>query len=381
MGLFDKWFPKESYKAEYKELVARSAPLDGVIPASYSEFVLGDPKQVLRLPVVYRSIQIIANMASQLELEVFDGKRKVDSPPIIRKPDVNQPTALFIRQIVTELATYGECFLRVYFDGRGAASSLDILPTSSVGVTKENGRIKYSYNGQSFNQKQIKHLKLFALADDNDLHGKGPIQASKSIFELALLLEQYAMVQFDSDAIPRGKLTTNQEINPEDLAELAQGVKEFIQNNGGILALTHGLDYEPIVGDPTKTQFIDVQNMVNRMIAAVFGVPAEALLLPGEGSSMTYQNVSQSNIRFLQNTLSAYLNVIEVHLSEFLTGNKQVRFREDDLLRLDTKGKWEVIEIQDRVGYTSGDELRREEGKEPLPSEPNKELKKVDDEI
>ena len=190
------------------------------------------------------------------------------------------------------------------------------------------------------------------------------------------------MVQFDSEAIPRGKLTTTQEMNPDDLAEMAQGVRDFIQNNGGILALTHGLDYEAIVGDPTKTQFIDVQNMVNRMIAAVFGVPAEALLLPGEGSSMTYQNVSQSNIRFLQNTLSAYLNVIEVHLSEFLTGNKQVRFREDDLLRLDTKGKWEVIEIQQRVGYTNGDELCREEGKEPLTiSEPKQDLKKEDDEV
>jgi phage portal protein BeeE len=125
--------------------------------------------------------------------------------------------------------------------------------------------------------------------------------------------------------------------------------------------------------------------MVDLKIARAFGVPPEALSMSIDSNSMTYQNVAQSNIRTLQQTLNRYMDEIEEQLSDLLPGNKNVRFREEDLMRLDLLGKWQMIEAQVRVGYTSGDELRQAEGKQPLPKpavEPDKQpfQKKADDE-
>ncbi|GGG14125.1 portal protein [Rhodococcoides trifolii] len=335
-----------------------------VFPSTYAAWRAGDPKSLMRISSVSRSIQIIATMVSSLELALYDNKLQVEPSAFIRRPDPSTPRKLWVQELVTSMGMYGNAYAKVVRDGRGAVAALTILEPSRVTVTKPSDVTKYTVDGKTIATKDIVHFKLDRLPGEPE--GYGPIQYASEVFELALMLERYAATQFNVDTIPRGKVTTNASVNTDDAAEIAEGIKKFIQDNSGILVLTDGFDYEQFVGDPNKTQFLEVQKMVDLKIARVFGVPAEALQM-GTDNSSTYQNTQDQNMRFLQSTLSRYLTEIEEQLTELLPYGKSAKFIEEDLFRLDVKGKWEVVEIQERVGYTNGDELRAEEGKAPLP--------------
>lgn len=340
------------------------SPLPDVIPPSYSNWVSLDPRNLMKISSVSRSIEIIATTVSSLELEQYEDGRVVEPSPLVRRPDPYTPRKLFVQELVTSLALYGNAFCKVSRDGRGAVQALTILAPQNVTVTKSNGVPVYAVNGKRVPTRDVVHFKLDRLP--GEVMGYGPIQHESKVFGLAVTLERYASTQFDVDAIPRGKITTTSSVNADDAQELAQSVRDFIENNGGILVLTDGFDYQQIVGDPSKTQFLEVQKATDLRIARLFGVPAEALQM-GTDNSSTYQNTQDQNLRFLQSTLDRYLTEIEEQITELLPAGKSVKFREEDLLRLDIKGKWEVAEIQTRIGYTSGDEIRAAEGKEPLP--------------
>lgn len=365
MGAFkDFWLGTPQPVVETRE----TPDLTDVLPPAWNAISYSSDKDMLRISSVYRSVALLGNLVSQLDIETVQDTRVVESPPIIRKPDLNQPRKFFIQQTVTDMALHGECFWLVHYNGNNAAQHIEILDPTQVSVGKQNGRIEYLTNGKKYFADRVKHLKLTRLS--GELHGKGPIQLARADIELALLLETYASVQFDARAIPRGKLTTKETLNPDDLSVVTDSVRKFIQDNGGILALTGGFDYQQIVGDPTKNQFIAVQKMVDLKIARSFGIPPELLGMSTDGTSMTYSNIQQVGNQMLSTTLNRYLDEIEEQLSELIVVTKKARFKEEDLMRLDIKGKWEVLNIQAQMGYTSGDELRELEGKQPLPKPP-----------
>lgn len=362
----EQFEPVENIRQGSIDSAGGDSPLNGVIPPAFNSWVSLDPVNLMKISSVSRSVQIIATSVSSLELEMYENGLVVDASPLVRRPDPFTPRKLWVQELVTSMAMYGNAYAKVSRDGRQAVQALTILAPSSVTVTKQSGVIAYMVNGKRVPTKDIVHFKLDRLP--GEVMGYGPIQHQSSVFELATMLERYAATQFDTNAVPRGKITTTSSVNPEDAQDIANSVREFIEKNGGILVLTDGFDYSQIVGDPTKTQYLDVQKATDLKIARLFGIPAEALQM-GTDNSSTYQNTQDQNLRFLQSTLDRYLTEIEEQLTELLPAGKSVKFREEDLLRLDIKGKWEVAEIQSRIGYTSGDELRAAEGKEPLPKQ------------
>lgn len=350
-----------------------TSPLPGVVPPARPTMLEITPESALGIGTVYRSVDIITTTVASLELGVYRNGIELATPPIIRSPDVNQTASHFVQETVWSLALYGNAYWKVYGSDPKNPASLEVLDPNSVTVTtdEKTGKKVYWIGNDKFDARYIKHLKL--QRRPGQLLGVGPIQCAKSELTAALKLRQFADNWFDVSGVPTGVLTTDMQLNPQQAKDFAAQWNEFIKTGGGTVVLSAGLSYEAIRLKPAEAQFLEIQQANNVNIARLFGIPTMHLNVEMGGTSMTYMNLEQTNILFIQNTLVRYMNEIEEALSDFLPRGQRVQFKEEGLLRSDTVTKWKVLETQVGVGYTSGNELRAAEGKAPLPVAPKPE--------
>ena len=321
------------------------------------------PETALTIGPVFRAVQIIVTAVSQMDLGVYRNGVEIPTPSLIKQPNVNDSASAFVEETVYSLATHGNAYWRIY-RSNGAIVSLEVLNPEVVGIRYEKNRKVYYIGTEDFREEDIKHLK-FMRKPGHDF-GVGPIQVGREELQRALRLKKFVDNWFDTSRPPAFVLKTDQVLNAEDAAEYATRTHAFVDNNG-FLVLGQGLELQNVFSSPRDSQYIEVQQQSVKDIARLFGIPAPDLLAELSGTSMTYQNVEQSNLTFLQKTLSRYMTEIENGLSDLLPRGQRVQFKESDLLRLDAKTKAEIRQIQITSGERTANEFRAEDGLEPLP--------------
>lgn len=370
MGFKEFWLGKpepitrENVSPQVEERAdSNGNPSPAILPPSRTAFGIG-PREAARIGSVYRCVNIISTMISQMPLEVFRDEKKLKTPYLIQNPVEGESQAAFVQEVVWSLALWGNCFVRLYGD---PVSSVEVLAPDSVTVTKENGKVRYYLGPKEVPADRIRHLKFERMP--GELLGHGPLTGCAGELKAAYLLDQFQRTWFDTTGIPKGVLTMpgGSTTNASKSADLVTSWNEFIKGNAGTVILPGGMTYEAIAAKPIEVQYVEVAEANIRNIARIFGIPAANLLSAIEGTSMTYTNQIESNIQFLQNTLSRYMIEIENFLSTLLPRGQRVEFNEEELLRLAPEKLWGVRKVQYEVGYYDGAEQRKEEGKPPLP--------------
>ncbi|BAH55222.1 phage portal protein [Rhodococcus opacus] len=368
----DFWFgaPVEQVR---NEVETRSTP-DGepspaILPPS-REAVGINPKEASRIGTVYRSVNIISTMISQMPLEVYRGEKKINTPLVIQNPIEGESQRSFVQQVVWSLALWGNAYVRTFGD---PVSSVEVLDPDSVTVTKDpdTGKTTYYVGNKVVPAGRIRHLKLDRMP--GQLKGIGPLTGMGGELKAAYLLDKFQQTWFDTTGTPRGILSTTQTPNATQSAQIVEAWNNFLKGSSGQAVLPFGMTYEAFSAKPMEVQYIDVAEANIRNIARIFGIPAANLLSAIQGTSMTYTNYIESNIQFYQNTLSNYMNEIEQFLSSLLPRNQRVEFNEEQLLRMSPEKLWAVKKTQYDVGYYDGAEQRKQEG---LPALPKKEAAK-----
>lgn len=336
-------------------------PSPAILPPSRSLVGIG-PKEAYKIGTVYRSINIISTMISQMDLVVYRNDKLVNTPLLIKNPIESETQRSFVQQVIWSLALWGNAYVRTFGD---PVSSVEVLDPDAVTVTKDpdTGVTKIYVNGKQ--AKNIKHLKFESMPGAT--YGHGPLSGCEGELKAAYLLDKFQQTWFNTDGIPTGVLTTQATLNPDTSKKLVEAWNEFLRDNRKTAILPSGMTYETLAAKPIEVQYIEVAEANIRNIARIFGIPAMNLLATIEGSSMTYTNYIEANIQFLQNTLSNYMNAIEDFLSDLLPRSSKVKFNEEQLLRMAPEKLWAVRKVQADVGYFSGEELRKEEGKPALP--------------
>jgi phage portal protein BeeE len=86
-----------------------------------------------------------------------------------------------------------------------------------------------------------------------------------------------------------------------------------------------------------------------------------------EGSSMTYQNVSQEWLAFIRFSMMQYLIIIEDALSDFLPGQSRAKFNLEAILRADTTTRYAAHASALQAGWMTKNEVRAIEDLPELP--------------
>lgn len=326
------------------------------------------PKEAIRIGTVYRAVNIISTTIAQMEVKVMRGKKEMNyTPAIIKNPIEGESFSSFVQQVVTSLALWGNAYVRIYGTDVEKPSYVRVTDPDEVVCHEDDitGDITYWVRGKVVPNNRIRHLKLDRMP--GQLMGHGPLTGSAGVLKAAQLLDTFQRQWFDVTGMPKGVLSTETNLNPEQSSALVEAWNKFIGDHGGTMVMPKGINYESMTIKPAEAQYLEVASANIRDIARIFGIPAANMLSSIDGTSMTYTNYIESNIMFIQNTLSRYIVEIEDFLTSLLPRGQHVNFDEESLLRLSPEKLWQVKKTQFDLGYYSGAEQREEEGKDPLP--------------
>ena len=356
---FSTFWLGPKYEIEARDV---NGPAAGVIPPAREAISNLSVDTALSIGSVYRCVSIITAAISQMPLGVYRAGIEIDTPTIIKQPNVNESQRQFIKQTVWSLATHGNAYWRVY--GKyPSIQNLEVLDPSQVSITTENGRKHYWLGSEEV--RNVKHLRLMTKPGVDK--GFGPIQQGQSELIGALRVRRFADQWFGGAGVPVGMLTTDQKLNAADSKAFADAFNTFIQTNGTAV-LSQGMKYEYLNIKPADAQFLEIQQSQTVAVARLFGVPATLLASGNEGTSNTYTNNQELFIVFLQTTLTDYMNEVEDALSSLLPRGQEVNFKEDALLRMNTNLETEIDVARIQNGLITVNEWRAGQGLPPLPN-------------
>lgn len=353
------------------------SPLPGVVPPSRAALADVSVATALTIPSVYRAFSILSTAVSQLDLGVWRSGQQIETPAVIRRPDVDQSLSQFLKRTVIGLAASGNAFWKITKNADGSVANVQALNPLGVAISYDDqGRKVYDVadafaRPQRLTSRQVSHLRLLEVP--GYVYGLGPVQAARSALSGALKMRDYSDNWFDAAGVPTGVLTTAMQLTP-DQADAAQRRWHETQKARSVAVLGQGMTYDPVVLSPADAQWLESQQFAITDVARLFGIPAAYLLAQVEGSSMTYQNLEMADTQFLRYTLLQYLKEIEDALSDLLVRGQTVQFNVDGLLRPDAKTQAEIHATYVAMGALSVEEVRAQKGwtgpPPPAPAQP-----------
>lgn len=328
----------------------------GITIPSRSEVVTEDG--ALSLINVYRAVQILGVAAAQLTLDVYRGREVLETPSVVRKPDLNMNASRWLSQIVHALALTGNAYWRTVHGDRGPINFTLLDPWKCR--PNKNGTL--AYGTTTLEAHEFQHLALMSRTGHS--RGLGPIQAARAELRGAFDLREYASNTFRDGDVPTGILTTDQPLSEEQAKRTKDTWKA--RDAREIAVIGSGVHYSPVMLSPEDAQFIESQRFTKTEIATLFGIPAHLLLASVEGSSMTYTNIASADLTFVRWTLMGYLREIEEAVTASLPGQQTARFNIDGITRPDISTRYKAHKTALDGGWMTKDEIRAIEGLPPL---------------
>jgi HK97 family phage portal protein len=180
--------------------------------------------------------------------------------------------------------------------------------------------------------------------------------------------EQFALSFFQDGGHPSG-LLTNKNANRIS-QDQANRVKEaFLAATSGSRApvvMGGGWDYAQIQVSPTDSQFLATIEAKGSSICRYFGINPVLMGYGVAGSSITYQNVEQSQIDFLTYPMTPWMIQQEEWLTEWLPRGQYAKLDTSPLLRTDMISRFTAYHMAIGSRMMTQDEAREMEDYPPL---------------
>jgi HK97 family phage portal protein len=333
-----------------------------------------NPSTALQHSAVWAAVNLIAGSISTLPLYAYRrGERDPlpDLPPILRQPSATMNLPDWLYAALQSLLLRGNCY-GLIVDRAGAGllpAQVELLAPDRVQVHVPNGAIEYRVDGQEVDPASIWHVKAYTSA--GNVVGLSPIAHARQAVGLGLAVEKFGAEFFGNGAMPVGVLSTDQRINKGEAQTIRErweatytGSRRY-QGRRGIAVLGDGAKFQPVTISPEESQFLETTRANIATVARYFGVQPE--LIGGEsGGSLTYANVEQRALDFLQFGLAPWLVRLEVAISGLLSSTTTVKFNAGALVRTDLLTRYQAHESAIRAGWKTRNEVRDLEDLPPI---------------
>jgi HK97 family phage portal protein len=329
-----------------------------------------NPTTAMQHSAVWACVNLIAGSISTLPLYAYRrGERDPlpDLPPILRQPSATMNLPDWLYAALQSLLLRGNCYGQIV-DCAGAGllpAQVELLAPDRVQVTA-NGAVEYRLDGQEVDPASIWHVKAFTSA--GNVLGLSPIAHARQAVGLGMAAEKFAAQFFGDSGIPTGIITIDQMLHGDQ----AQTLKERWAATYGrpwshrnIAVLGNGAKFQPITLPPEESQFLETTKANVATVARYFQVAPE--LIGGEsGGSLTYANVEQRALDFLQFGLAPWLVRLETAISALLSSTTTVKFNAGALVRTDLLTRYQAHESAIRAGWKLRSEVRELEDLPPV---------------
>lgn len=344
------------------------------------------------LSAVYASWRIISEGVSTLPR---DSMRRINGLPKPFRPRpawLDYPNAWdtwidFMGQTVVSLLADGNAFVLVTWADNGTIEDLVVLDPKSVEVVS---RGLYNVNGTVLQgvtknglRAPVEILHLKGMTAPGALRGMNPIQETAQTLGINLAAQTYGASFFKNDGTPGGivEVPETAKLSPVGQKALRDSWKELFggpDRAKSIAVLVEGAKFKALQVSPNEAQFLETRKFGVQEVARIYGIPphliSDTTNTTGWGTGMAEQNTA-----YVIHTLRPWLERIEAGLTMLLQievealkaspGPSQayVDLNEEALLRGATTERWDNHRKNVGAGVRTADEVRREEGLEPLP--------------
>jgi HK97 family phage portal protein len=327
-----------------------------------------NPSTALQHSAVWACVNLIAGSISTLPLYAYrrgDRDPLPDLPPILRQPSATMNLPDWLYAALQSLLLRGNCYGQIV-DRAGAGllpAQVELLAPDRVQVTAKQGHLVIRVDGQEVEPASIWHVKAFTSA--GSVVGLSPIAHARQAVGLGLAVEKFGAQWFGEGATPSGVLTSDQRITSEQAADLKERWNARHQGRRGIAVLGDAARFQPVSISPEESQFLETTRANVATVARYFGVQPE--LIGGEsGGSLTYANVEQRALDFLQFGLAPWLVRMETAISGLLSSTTTVKFNAGALVRTDLLTRYQAHESAIRAGWKLRSEVRELEDLPPV---------------
>lgn len=326
---------------------------------------------------VYACVRVLADSVASLPLIVYrrsgDGRNRETSSTaarLLRRPSPSLSQFDLLGTLMMHLCTWGNGYIAKYRNPGGAIVQLGLLNPQRVSVKIEAGEPVFSvidgHGAQrTYSRRDVIHVK--AMSADGVI-GMSPIGQARAAIGVGMALEEYAEQFMQNNTAPSGVITVKGEMSDPAIARLAKQWKRMRgpKHAGSTIVLEEDAQWKPVSMPSRDAQFVEQRKLSSTQIARIFRIPPY-MIGAESGNSMTYANVEQESLHFLQHSLRPWLVCIEQAVGSdedlfSIRGNQYPEFLVDAMLRADTKTRYEAYQIATaNQAFMTRDEIRARE--------------------
>lgn len=327
------------------------------------------------LSAVYACVELISNAISSMPLRVvkedIHGHREVvKHHPLQRifKDKVISTMSMqtMIKKVVQDILLSGNGYLMIKRGDTGAITGLRYLKPSSVSVQYDDYKdiLYYIVTVNEVKSLKVQPKDIIHLTKDtrDGVNGIPITNFAEDVLDLAKTSEKAAKNFFDNNMQICGVLSCSTPYNIQQRNEAEKAFKMSGDPNS-IPVLPFGVDFKAMTVDAAKGQLLESRSYENIEIARFFGVPVQLIF---SGDKLTYNNLEQLNIIFLQHTLTPYIINIESEFTRklFLDDDELIVDMDEDafILRTDKSSTASYLNTLVGGGIMTVNEARKELG-------------------
>lgn len=320
----------------------------------------------LALVPVYASVRLIADSIAALPLQAYrktgDGRVPIALPMMFADP-VGMTRMTWVQQAVTSLLLRGNAYgLKAGRDAEAMTpGGVRWLNPDNVTWDDADG---WRHNGYPVSEVDMVHIP--GLVMPGRRLGVSPVTACSAAVTAGVSTQAFMRDWYRNKAIPSMTLqNTERTIEADAATAIKERAKATIRaGEPFVTGKDWKLDVLTLSADDAG--FVASSRLTATQVATIFGIPP-GMIGGDTGGSLTYSTVELNQIQFLTNTLLPWLTRLEAAFSALMPKPQYVKFNVDALIRVDTKTRHEVYQIDRTIGLHSIDELRKLEDEPPLP--------------
>jgi HK97 family phage portal protein len=340
-------------------------------------------RSALKATAVYASVRILAETVASLPCEIFrrdgvNGKEVDTTHPLYDLlhdcPNEEQSAFTFWETMQGSIALWGNAYAERELNGKGETIGLWPIAPDRVNPKRVNGARVYEIGlsaggGVTLDSDHIFHVPGMGF---DGLIGYSPIYLLRQAIGLSLATEEFGARFFGNGSRPGGVLEHPKTMSPEAAKRLKQSFEEAqsgLTNAQRVLLLEEGTVWKPMSIPPDDAQFLETRKFQVSEIARIFRVPPHML---ADLERATFSNIEQQSLEFVLHSIRPWLKRWEQSIAHQLMAPDEraiffAKFQYNELLRGDQAARGEYYTKMLQTGALSPNEIRAEEGMNPIP--------------
>ncbi|GAA1728180.1 phage portal protein [Microcella frigidaquae] len=328
-------------------------------------------KGALAIVPVYAATNLIADHLASAPLHAYRDaggrpQRLPEQPALCVDPGVGLDRYSWVHQAATSVLLQGNAYgLIQEIDGRGIPAKVAWLRPEDVSISVVDGAVTYRWRGEELPRADLIHIPGYVLPGSPE--GLSPIGLFRVQLETGLEAQTFGRRFFTRGTMPNAIFKNEkQKVNPQDAAAVKARLNLAIENHEPMVV---GADWEytAVQLPAADVQFLAGVRATANQIAAAYRVAPEDVGGSIEGgTSITYKNLEQDQLRFATRTLRPWAARFEAVFNRFLPAGEYVRFNLDASVRADLLTRYKAHELALKNGFKLIDEVRALEELPPI---------------